>query len=162
MQSSCADVNSPYKRKCWINSGGSLVNSVLGGSCSFNLYSKRRKTLIKCRFYLVVSGRDWRGRGSGSATSSFLPKQRVLTDLYRTRLSCGRMIQLLAPPPFRQQVVYLFPYSCVSPVKLTNGSWPIGWEGKCKWGAKSYDHQKAWSSIIHSILSVWNVSSVLQ
>jgi hypothetical protein len=29
MQSSCADVNSPYKRKCWTNSGGPLVNSLL-------------------------------------------------------------------------------------------------------------------------------------
>ncbi len=29
MQRSCADVNSPYKRKCWTNSGGPLVNSLL-------------------------------------------------------------------------------------------------------------------------------------
>jgi hypothetical protein len=28
-QRSCADVNSPYKRKCWTNSGGPLVNSLL-------------------------------------------------------------------------------------------------------------------------------------
>ncbi len=26
---SCGDVNSPYKRKCWTNSGGPLVNSLL-------------------------------------------------------------------------------------------------------------------------------------
>jgi hypothetical protein len=32
MQRSCADVNSPYKRKCWTNSGGLLVNSLLWGS----------------------------------------------------------------------------------------------------------------------------------
>ncbi len=31
MQRSCADVNSPYKRKCWTNSGGPLVNSLLWG-----------------------------------------------------------------------------------------------------------------------------------
>jgi hypothetical protein len=34
----------------------------------------------------------------------------VLNDLWRTRLSCGRMIRLLArplPPPARQQVVSL-------------------------------------------------------
>ncbi len=29
MQRSCADVNSTYKRKCWTNSGGPLVNLVL-------------------------------------------------------------------------------------------------------------------------------------
>ncbi len=29
MQRSCADVNSSYKRKCWTNSGGPLVNSLL-------------------------------------------------------------------------------------------------------------------------------------
>jgi hypothetical protein len=28
MQRSCADVNSPYKRKCWTN-GGPLFNSLL-------------------------------------------------------------------------------------------------------------------------------------
>jgi hypothetical protein len=31
MQRSCADVNYPYKRKCWTYSGGPLVNSVLWG-----------------------------------------------------------------------------------------------------------------------------------
>ncbi len=31
MQRPCADVNSPYKRKCWINSGGPLVTSLLWG-----------------------------------------------------------------------------------------------------------------------------------
>ena len=31
MQRSCSDVNSPYKRKCWTNSGGPLVNSLLWG-----------------------------------------------------------------------------------------------------------------------------------
>jgi len=29
VQRSCADMNSPYKRKCWTNSGGPLVNSLL-------------------------------------------------------------------------------------------------------------------------------------
>ncbi len=37
MQCSCADVNSLYKRKCWTNSGGPLVNSLLWGS--FILYT---------------------------------------------------------------------------------------------------------------------------
>ncbi len=32
MQHPCADVSSPYKRKCWTNSGGPLVNSVLWGT----------------------------------------------------------------------------------------------------------------------------------
>ncbi len=31
MQRSCSVVNSPYKRKCWTNSGGPLVNSLLWG-----------------------------------------------------------------------------------------------------------------------------------
>jgi hypothetical protein len=31
MQRHCADVNSPYKRKCWTNSGGPLTNSLLWG-----------------------------------------------------------------------------------------------------------------------------------
>ena len=31
MQRSCADVNSSYKQKCWTNSGGPLVNSLLWG-----------------------------------------------------------------------------------------------------------------------------------
>ncbi len=32
MQRPCADVNSPCKRKCWTNSGGPLVNSLLWAS----------------------------------------------------------------------------------------------------------------------------------
>ncbi len=32
MQRHCADVNSPYKRKCWTNSGGPLTNSLLWGT----------------------------------------------------------------------------------------------------------------------------------
>jgi hypothetical protein len=31
MQCSCTDVNSPYKQKCWTNSGGLLGNSLLWG-----------------------------------------------------------------------------------------------------------------------------------
>jgi hypothetical protein len=31
MQRSCADANSTYRQKCWTNSGGPLVNSVLWG-----------------------------------------------------------------------------------------------------------------------------------
>jgi len=31
MQRHCGDVNSPYKRKCWTNSGGPLTNSLLWG-----------------------------------------------------------------------------------------------------------------------------------
>ncbi len=34
MQRHCADVNSPYKRKCWTNSGGPLTNSLLWVSSS--------------------------------------------------------------------------------------------------------------------------------
>ncbi len=38
MQRSCADVNSPYQQKCWTNSGGPLVNSLLWGSIMINNY----------------------------------------------------------------------------------------------------------------------------
>ncbi len=31
MQRHCADVSSPYKRKCWTNSGGPITNSLLWG-----------------------------------------------------------------------------------------------------------------------------------
>jgi hypothetical protein len=57
------------------------------------------------------------------------------------------MIWLLALPlPLlsRLQVVSLSRSSCVSPVELSDGR-----GGR---GAKSYDHEKAWSSINHSIL----------
>jgi hypothetical protein len=74
-------------------------------------------------------------------------EQRVLNDLWTTRLSCGYIMRHLAhplSPPFRQQLVYLFQSSCVS---LTEGGGGIG--------AKSYDGEKTWSSINHSILSAW-------
>ncbi len=50
------------------------------------------------------------------------PEQRVLNDLLRTRLSCGRMIRLLTHPLLplsRQQLVSLPQPSCVSPAELT-------------------------------------------
>ncbi len=51
---------------------------------------------------------------------------------------------LLPSPLPREQVVSLSPASCVLPVKLRTG-----WGD----GAKSYDGEKAWSSINHSVLS---------
>ncbi len=69
--------------------------------------------------------------------------------LKRTRLSRCRMIWLLShpTPPNPVNKLYLFfcmPV-CVSPVDLTYGR-----GGKGGWWAKSYDNEKAWSSINHS------------
>jgi hypothetical protein len=60
----------------------------------------------------------------------------------------------VAPPPTLscQQVVSVSQSSCVSPVELTDG---IGGE-EGGGGAKTYDGEKAWSSINHSILSGWS------
>jgi hypothetical protein len=51
---------------------------------------------------------------STQTDSSMSSCQRILDDLWRTRLSCGRMIRLLAHPlpPSRQQVVSLSQSSC--------------------------------------------------
>jgi hypothetical protein len=99
--------------------------------------------LILCNFLTRISIWSWEG------------KQRVFNDLLRTRLSCRRMIWLLAhlPAPIsRLQVVSLSQSSYVSPVELTNGR-----GGRSEGGAKSYDHEKAWSSIYYPILSGKNV-----
>jgi hypothetical protein len=49
MQRCCADVISPYKPKCWTNSGGPLVNSVLWGRGVGSLISNDcRKSLALC------------------------------------------------------------------------------------------------------------------
>jgi hypothetical protein len=53
------------------------------------------------------------------------------------------------PPLSRLQVVSLSQSSCMSPVELTDGKGVGGWRG-----AKSYDCEKYWSSIYHSILSM--------
>jgi hypothetical protein len=67
--------------------------------------------------------------------------------LERTRLSRCRMIWLLS----LQQVVSPSHSSCVSPLALTGGrGGEVGGDGG---GAKSYDGEKAWSSINHSMLS---------
>ncbi len=63
------------------------------------------------------------------------------------------MIRLLAQPPsslFLQQVVSLSQSSCVPPVELIPTGEVGGGGGR---GAKSYDGEKAWSSVNHSILS---------
>ena len=78
-----------------------------------------------------------------------------MNDLLRTRLSCRCMIWLLAhlPAPIsRSQVVSLSQSSYMSPVELTNGR-----GGRSEGGAKSYNHEKAWSSIYYPILSGKNV-----
>jgi hypothetical protein len=51
--------------------------------------------------------------------------------------------------PSRQQAVSLSQSSCVSPVELTDGRKA----GKGVGGAKSYDREKVWPSINHSILT---------
>jgi hypothetical protein len=57
------------------------------------------------------------------------------------------MVWLLPPLLAHQQVVYLSQPFYVSPVELTDGT------GGGRGGAKSYDDEKAWSSINYSILS---------
>jgi hypothetical protein len=70
--------------------------------------------------------------------------QRVLNDLWRTRLSRRRMIWLLPHllPHLRQQVFPLFQSSCVSPLELTDGIGGRGWKGVGE-EPKSYDDEKA-------------------
>jgi hypothetical protein len=78
----------------------------------------------------------------------FPPIQRVLNNLYMTRLSCRLMNWLLVhatPPPSPFSKLSLF---LSLPVELTDGR-----GGGGGWGAKSYDGKKAWSSINPSILS---------
>ena len=79
--------------------------------------------------------------------------QRVLNDLYRTRLSRCRMIWLLPrPPSFPSPVSKLSLFLSLHVCRRS--SLPNG-------GAKSYDSERAWSSINHSILSgCWHCWSV--
>jgi hypothetical protein len=53
-------------------------------------------------------------------------------------------------PLSRRQIVSLSQFSCVSPVEISDGREVEGGG----WGAKSYDSEKAWSSLNHSILCV--------
>jgi hypothetical protein len=76
--------------------------------------------------------------------------------ILRARLSCGRMILLLAPLS-RPQVVSLSQSSCVSPVDLLTGGGE--WGGR---GAESYDRERVWPSVNHFILSVLAYSEDLQ
>ncbi len=60
MQRSGADVNSPYKRKCWTNSGGPLVNTLgtLRSSYVPGIYFVWRKAIMSRDWYwsLPVGG----------------------------------------------------------------------------------------------------------
>ncbi len=50
MQRSCTDVNSPYKRKCWTNSGGPLVKWVICGRA----LSRTGYSVLPCLFWTVL------------------------------------------------------------------------------------------------------------
>ncbi len=56
-------------------------------------------------------------------------------------------------PPSREQVVSLSQSSCVPPVEFTEGPSRVRGRERGGWGAKSYDGEKAWPSINHSLLS---------
>jgi hypothetical protein len=55
MQCSCADVNSPYKRKCWTNSGGPLINSLLWDPHPIRIHNTVQCTVYsaQCTLYGV-------------------------------------------------------------------------------------------------------------
>ncbi len=60
MQRPCADVNSPYKRKCWTNSGGPLIN-FLRLMSSFSPY-RTVSVYCKCVFFLQPESCQWCGQ----------------------------------------------------------------------------------------------------
>ncbi len=92
--------------------------------------------------------------------------QRVLNDLWRTRLSRRRMIWLLPhplphplPPPISKFSIFLSLPLYRRSSLLTEGG---GGNGQGK-GAKSYDGGKACSSINHSLISAdlcWNFRTI--
>jgi hypothetical protein len=74
-------------------------------------------------------------------------------------LFCGCMIRLLAHPlPLYPVSKFSLSQSCsVSPVELTYGR-GVGGDGQ---GAKSFDHEKAWSSASYSIVNtLWFIKAV--
>jgi hypothetical protein len=122
---------------------------------SKNIYRCTVKT-IDTRMYAghkcIVQYRTFRSGTSGALGGGGGPgiEQRVLNDLKRTRLSCSQMIRLLAhplPPSPVSKLFLLLILPCMSPVELTDG------RGVGGVGAKSYDGEKTWSPINHSILS---------
>jgi hypothetical protein len=69
-------------------------------------------------------------------------KQRVLNDLQRTRLSCGRMNWLLAHPLPSASCLSFSLFLCAAAVKLERGE-----GGAWARNHESYDRKKVWSSI---------------
>jgi hypothetical protein len=89
--------------------------------------------------------------------SEFCNSQRVLNEMQRARLACGRMIQLQAQTPSplsRQQVASLL---FLSPLVLCQSSLLAG-KGGGGWGGGSVEpnYTTAWPSINRSMLSVQN------
>ncbi len=80
--------------------------------------------------------------------------QRVLNELWRTRLACGRMIRVahpLSPSPVSNLFLFLNLPVCRRSSLLT---WGGGRGGR---GAKSDDHETAYPSMNHSRLSDVNL-----
>ncbi len=67
MHCSCAEVNSLYKRKCWTNSGGPLVNSLLWGLILFSFF------LLNSTLWLFLSGKRQVSADFRFSNSVYLP-----------------------------------------------------------------------------------------
>ncbi len=119
-------------------------------SAFFGMFFRHKKICTVCaylqgicakwvvRLFLTLTIRSW----------ALSRDQRVLNDLQRSRLSCGRIISapVTSPSPLSsQQVVSLTQSSCVSPVELTDGR-----KGLRGWARSKIIRPP---SINHSILS---------
>ncbi len=116
MQRPCADVNSPYKRKCWTNSGGPLVNSVLWGIYPLVTGQHLRSTLATvshCNTVVSPTGASvQRGRGIKNGFTCPPLAKRVSRrvgwgGLIFLRLYVVEAAELLLIPPFFYRLVKL-------------------------------------------------------
>ncbi len=120
--------------------------------CSYvkGTYPTVAVTVESCRGRDRVSHQTAAHREEPSLIQVWLgSNQRVLNDLERARLSCGRMVHLLPPflPPPPPSVSKLSLFLAGWAYRREEGGYVVGEE------RKSYDRGKAWPSVIHSILS---------
>jgi hypothetical protein len=98
MQRSCADVSPPYKRKCWTNSGGPVVNSLLWGFMKAGYLLLQLQKFDLC---LHLHGLGLVSGHLGEIQLNLCEKKAYLFISNKLEYQCGSGVETSVPYPYQ-------------------------------------------------------------